>query len=98
MKDIPNQQPLYYYSDINIKEKGNKIKTRKATFAGVLDNNTLKIAKTICSNKDVFDKKLSRIIATGRAIKKPIIKIDLNDHKNRKVSDIFVETCKELLK
>lgn len=94
MQNITNNHPLFFYSEI----KGKKKQTRKVAFAGVYDNNTLKIGQSICSEKDVFDKKKGRLIAQGRANKKPLVTIDLNIHKDKKISDVFVANCKELLK
>jgi len=97
MQNITNNHPLFFYSEIKSTWKNQKI-TRKVAFAGVYDNNTLKIGQSICSEKDIFDKKKGRLIAQGRANKKPLVTIDLNIHKDKKISDVFVANCKELLK
>ncbi len=87
---------LFFYSDHSIEWKG-KTETRKVAFAGVIEDNNLKIAFSECSTKDVFDKKLGRKIALGRAIKKPIVIIDLTQYSDKKKSDVFVEECRNLL-
>jgi len=49
-----------------------------------------------CSEKDLFDKKKGRLIATGRAEKKPVVVIDIPTEG--KITDLFVNTCKNYLK
>ena len=96
MQDITNNHPYYFYSETEVEWKNQKFK-RKVAFAGIADNNTLKIGQSICSEKDIFDKVKGRKIAEGRAIKKPIVIIDLNQYEGKKNSDIFVQVCKEIL-
>lgn len=96
MENINNNHPLFFYSEIKVNWK-NKDINRKIAFAGTYDNNVLKIGKSICSEKDVFNKNTARKIALGRANKKPIVTINLSQYDNKKISDIFVEKCKELL-
>ena len=94
MKNIPNEHPLFMYSTIKVKYN-NQIKERRVAFAGVIDNNTINIGEAVCSEKDIFDKKIGRQIALGRAIKKPVYQITIEDDK--KPSDLFVNFCKDLI-
>lgn len=56
----------------------NKKETRRVTVAGILNDGILSLGRTECSSKDTFVKKTARLIATGRAFKKPINKVEIN--------------------
>ena len=81
-------QPFFYHR--------NKTGQKKATFAGVVneEDNQLRIGLSICNPKDNFCKKIGRLIAEGRACKKPEQIIDLTGVPGKDYCDKFVEFCK----
>lgn len=90
---------LHFYSEREVEWKNEKF-IRKISFAGIVkeekDISYLKIGRAECGNKDIFNKKLGRIIAEGRAHKTPILTMQLKS--STKVVDLFIDSCKELLK
>lgn len=95
MNDNTNKN-FYFYSEVEAKWKGKSI-TRKASFAGVVKDNSLHIGQSVCSESDIYDKKKGRKIAEGRALKKPIVSIDLTKFPEDKISNIFVEEVKKFI-
>lgn len=88
---------MRFYSEREVEWKGNKFQ-RKVSFAGVIEANKLSIGKSECCNHDIYNKKLGRKIAEGRAIKTPILIVDIEDVTNFKEScNIFINKCKNLL-
>lgn len=71
---------------------------KKATFAGVInsEDNQLRIGLSVCSSKDNFCKKIGRLIAEGRAGKKPVTIINLEGVSPKEYCDKFVEYCKSV--
>jgi len=64
-------QKTYFFYGVKLakKERNNKI----VTVAGVIANNNLQVSTSECSAKDQFTKRKGRMIAEGRAIKKPSV-------------------------
>ena len=93
-----NKNPNYYFYPEKQVQWNGKNFTRKTAFAGVIVNNALQIGMSECSNKDIFDKKLGKKIAEGRALKKPSIVITLDNKFEAKLADVFINACKEHLK
>lgn len=86
---------MHFYSERQTEWKNTKF-TRKVAFAGLVKDNKLQIGISECSEKDIFDKKKGRLIATGRANKKPVLVIDIPTEG--KITDAFVQACKGILK
>lgn len=95
MNDNTNKN-FYFYSEVTANWKGKDI-TRKASFAGVVEGQSLHIGQSVCSESDIYDKKKGRKIAEGRATKKPVVTVDLTKFPDDKVSNIFVEEVKKLI-
>lgn len=79
-----------YHFHVNPPTKG----AQRATFTGVVENQTIKIGLATCSKKDQFDRKKGRLISTGRAITKPLFTINVENKEVRDYSDTFVRQCK----
>jgi hypothetical protein len=75
-------------------EKEVNSKGQRRTFAATVNNNTMSIGISICGPKDNFNKKLGRVIATGRANKKPSKTITITN--NNDLRDIFFNAVKTL--
>lgn len=78
---------LFHEKEVN--EKG-----QRRTIAAVVTNNTMSIGISICGPRDNFNKKLGRVIATGRANKKPFKLISINNNDNPR--DLFFDAVKTL--
>jgi len=75
-----------------------EVKTnRDITLAGVRVGDNLQIAGTKCNPKEQFEKKRARMIAEGRAEKKPIMIIPIDNLKDKEVIGLFVNQCKEII-
>lgn len=57
--------------------KNNKEVTRRVVVSGIVEGNTIKLGKAECSEKDTFTKAKGRLIASGRAAKKPFATINV---------------------
>lgn len=69
----------------------------RVTVVGVLkENNEMSIGVSRCSKKDQFIRKLGRNIATGRALKNPMVVIDFQPKPNQ--GELFIEHAKEIAK
>jgi len=91
------EKTLLIYFRKNQQISKNEEKTnRDITFAGILNGNIMQIAGTKCNPKEQFEKKRARIIAEGRAIKKPIAKFETTNMNNKQIIKNFVEICKNL--
>lgn len=98
---MSKSNPMHFYLESKF-EKKKRTFVRRTSFAGIAREGRLLIATAIWSNdrkkekRDVYDKPLGRKIAEGRAAKNPEIVINLTDsqYDGRRVSDIFVEVCK----
>lgn len=83
-QEIRQSKPNFvFHSDPSMGE-------RRHTIVGVLDNEILKLGHSCVCHKDVFTKKLGRIIATGRALKHPINVINAKDKDKKQLSKEFV--------
>lgn len=82
-----------FHFHINPPQKG----APKVSFSGVVEENTnlLSIGLSKCSKNDQFDRKKGRLISTGRAIKSPVMRIDVSNIAERDVCDTFVQQCKD---
>ena len=80
--------------EIKKQVKKNK-EQRRVTIAGVIVDNILFFGKSECSPKDNFTKKKGRAIASGRALKHPMNRVEIND--SHVIGKIFVEVAKELI-
>lgn len=82
----------HYYGQV---QKGNKIV--RVAMSGIFkeEENLLQIGIAECNPKDKFDKKLGRIISSGRAEKNPTITRTLES--NLIVGKTFVNICKDYL-
>jgi len=90
---MSDNKPYYLYGS---KKAGKKNKEeRRVTIAGVVVDNVLFFGKSECSPKDQFTKKKGRAIASGRALKHPMNKVEIND--SHVIGKIFVEVAKELI-
>jgi hypothetical protein len=86
---------LFNHKRVN--DQGNRF-----SFAGVVDKgtNTINIGVAKCSKKDSFSKMSGRCISEGRAIKKPIAVIEIQDGNtpffefNNAVKDINLSLVK----
>jgi len=63
-------ETFYYHTKEN--ENG-----RRGTFAGVVEDNVIKIGLSVCSAKDQFQKRIGRSISENRASQKPVTLIPL---------------------
>jgi hypothetical protein len=86
----------YYY---HTKQNNNG---RRATFAGVVENGTIKIGLAVCSNKDQFQKRIGRNISGNRARIAPISTVPImNDVRAgvmfRRAAEILSTTNKDAL-
>ena len=93
---MDKQNTMHFYSERQTEWKNEK-HTRKVAFAGIIRDNKLIIGKAECGNNDIFNKKLGRTIAEGRAAKKPILTVNIPEN-TKKLGDLFINTCKDLLK
>ncbi len=85
---------FFHYNTVQ-REWNGKIETRRVTIAGVLNDGEIKFGRTECSPRDTFTKKLARMIATGRAIKKPINKAEINE--SQIPGKVFAEVAVQLV-
>jgi len=88
-----SNKEYFLYLTLKVKNKEHKL-----TYAGIVKDNKLHVGEAMCSPKDEFNKKLGRTIALGRAVKHPLVKLDLSDKDDTKVGTIFVNFCRNLTK
>lgn len=67
---------------------------RRHTLVGILNDDVLSIGYAVASDRDSFTKKLGRVIAEGRAVKKPKEKLAMAGKKNYEVHQSFVQYAK----
>lgn len=95
MKDTT--KPMYFYSTLNtpINEKH---KGARVTVAGIIIDKSLHLGVAKCRKTDMFEKKLGRTIALGRAYKKPKSVSSLNESTTKETGKFFVNCATELIK
>lgn len=82
----------FLFHEKQVNEKG-----QRRTIAATVKDNTMSIGISICGPRDNFNKKLGRVIATGRANKKPSKLITIPIDQNPKtIRDLFFEAVKTL--
>lgn len=91
---MSDNKTYYLYGSKTVQWK-NQPEERRVTIAGVLVDKVLFFGKSECSPKDNFTKKKGRAIASGRAVKHPLNRVEIND--SHIVGKIFVEVAKELI-
>jgi hypothetical protein len=81
---------LFFYTKVDSTKK-------RATIAGVInrDDNTMSFGISTCSKRDQFVKSKGRVIAQGRAIKRPVITVNITDES--RIANQFIEQSKELI-
>lgn len=67
---------------------------RRHTLVGILNDDILNIGYAVASNRDSFTKKLGRVIAEGRAIKKPKEKLAMVGKQNYEIERSFIQYAK----
>jgi len=87
---------LMYFRKSTATSKEEQKINRDITFAGVRVGDVMQIAGTKCSPREQFEKKKARIIAEGRATKKPIAQFETTGLNDKQVVAQFVDTCKNL--
>lgn len=80
---------LFFYT----KEKMGKI--GRISVAGIYNCNQIAIGVAVCGKKDVFTRKIGRVISRGRAVKDPLTVIEVKNEKL--VTETFVEKAKEIV-
>lgn len=90
---------IYFYGKKTVdKQVGGKTiqVTRRVAMAGVVnEDQTINIGQAMCSEKDTFVKAKARVIATGRAIKKPVAFVRIPEAQ--KAGTVFNEYCRTQL-
>lgn len=66
----------------------------RVSFAGVVENNVLKVGVAVCGRKECFNKKRGRTIAQARAAKKPFFELPVENLENKQISNSFINLCK----
>jgi len=75
-------------------EKETNSKGQRRTFAGKISNGVMNIGISTCGRNDQFIKERGRVIALGRADKKPSMTITVDN--NTDTRDLFFSTVKTL--
>lgn len=74
----------------------NRDKKSRVTFAGVYQDNTLRIGKSFCHSVDQFCRRTGRIKAEGNALSKnPVLIVDVSHIDERNRNDYFVQLCRQ---
>lgn len=88
---MQGKSEFYFYKEVKVNYKGKEILRRQA-YAGIIDNNTLRIGMAECSERDQFTKQKGRNIAIGRAKSQKARVVELN--KNQLPVKQFIELVK----
>jgi hypothetical protein len=84
---------FHFYNEVEVvTPRGNK-ELRRVAFSGIKKDHEIHIGISMCSPRDVYNKKLGRTISLGRAQKKPNYVIQ---SVSDKPSHDFVEACKQI--
>lgn len=93
--DPASHKTIYFYGNKTVdKQVGGKTVqvVRRVALAGVVnEDQTINVGLAMCSEKDNFVKSKARVIATGRAIKKPYEMIRIPD--GQKAGQVFNGYC-----
>lgn len=66
----------------------------RVSFAGVVENNVLKVGVAVCGRKETYNKKRGRTIAQARAAKKPFFELPVEGLDNKQIGTSFITLCK----
>jgi len=75
-------------------EKETNSKGQRRTFAGKISNGVMSIGVSTCGRNDQFIKERGRVIALGRADKKPSVTVTIDN--NTDIRELFFSTVKSL--
>lgn len=92
-KEMP--KTLFFYGSKEVLYKGQPV-NRRMTVAGVLSEDGKKayLATAMCSEKDQFTKAKGKTIAIGRALKHPVMTVEITEDRPGRQ---FVEAAKHLV-